>query len=173
MAGLPVYRAAGVPHPMEFLDFTSVTLDEFQQLVPPFEAAFHARMAAWRMDGEPQSRAAVHRLPDLPPADPGRSAVLHSGLPQNLCPPGGPGAPVWYGAGESQIVDPTSSCPHCWPPFAFWRCPEPLSSGRPGAAAQYLGGCRGDRGCPAGGGYDFARQWRFLSSAASNTPLCP
>ena len=38
--------------PMEFLDFTSVTLDEFQQLVPPFEAAFHARMAAWRMDGK-------------------------------------------------------------------------------------------------------------------------
>ena len=23
--------------PMEFLDFTSLTLDEFQQLVPPFE----------------------------------------------------------------------------------------------------------------------------------------
>ena len=26
--------------PMAFLDFTSVTLDEFQQLVPPFETAF-------------------------------------------------------------------------------------------------------------------------------------
>ena len=32
--------------PTEFLDLTSVTLDEFQQLVPPFEAAFHARMRA-------------------------------------------------------------------------------------------------------------------------------
>src|SRR5438128_8043957 len=41
--------------PMAFLDFTSVTLDEFQQLVPPFEAAFHARMAAWRMDGKPRT----------------------------------------------------------------------------------------------------------------------
>jgi len=40
-------------HPMEFLDFTSVTLDELQQLVPPFEAAFQSRMAAWRMDGKP------------------------------------------------------------------------------------------------------------------------
>src|SRR5467141_2631081 len=40
---------------MEFLDFTSVTLDEFQQLVPPFEAAFHARMAVWRMDGKPRT----------------------------------------------------------------------------------------------------------------------
>jgi len=41
--------------PIEFLDFTSLTLDEFQQLVPPFEAAFHARMAAWRMDGTPRT----------------------------------------------------------------------------------------------------------------------
>ncbi len=41
--------------PMEFLDLTSVTLDEFQQLVPPFEAAFHARMAAWRMEGKPRT----------------------------------------------------------------------------------------------------------------------
>jgi hypothetical protein len=41
--------------PLEFLDFTSVTLDEFQQLVPPFEAAFHARMATWRVDRKPRT----------------------------------------------------------------------------------------------------------------------
>src|SRR5437870_4579719 len=41
--------------PLEFLDFTSVTLVEFQQLVPPFEVAFQARMAAWRMDGKPRT----------------------------------------------------------------------------------------------------------------------
>jgi hypothetical protein len=41
--------------PMEFLDCTSLTLDEFQQLVPPFETTFHARMAAWRMDGKPRT----------------------------------------------------------------------------------------------------------------------
>src|SRR6266853_2047010 len=41
--------------PTEFLDLTSVTLDEFQQLVPPFEAAFQAHMAAWRMDGKPRT----------------------------------------------------------------------------------------------------------------------
>src|SRR2546427_2522847 len=40
-------------HPVEFLDFTSLTLDEFQQLLPPFEAAFQAHMAAWRLDGKP------------------------------------------------------------------------------------------------------------------------
>jgi len=41
--------------PTEFLDFTSLTLDEFQQLVPPFEAAFHAHLAAWRLDGKPRT----------------------------------------------------------------------------------------------------------------------
>ncbi len=39
----------------EFLDFTSLTLDEFQQLVPPFEAAFQAHMAAWCLDGKPRT----------------------------------------------------------------------------------------------------------------------
>ena len=41
--------------PTEFLDFTSLTLDEFQQLVLPFEAAFQAYMAAWRLDGKPRT----------------------------------------------------------------------------------------------------------------------
>jgi Helix-turn-helix of DDE superfamily endonuclease len=41
--------------PTEFLDLTSLTLDEFQQLVPPFEAAFKAHMAAWRLDGKPRT----------------------------------------------------------------------------------------------------------------------
>ena len=54
--------------PMEFLDFTSVTLDEFQQLVPPFEAAFQARMTAWRMDGKPRTarRFTVYQNCPLP-----------------------------------------------------------------------------------------------------------
>ena len=54
--------------PLEFLDFTSLTLDEFQQLVPPFETAFHARMVAWRMDGKPRiaRRFTVYRTCPLP-----------------------------------------------------------------------------------------------------------
>ena len=58
--------------PLEFLDFTSLTLDEFQQLVPPFETAFHARMAAWRMDGKPRTarRFTVYKnCPLLTPED--------------------------------------------------------------------------------------------------------
>jgi hypothetical protein len=41
--------------PMEFLDLTSLTLDEFEQLIPPFEAAFQAHMARWRLDGKPRT----------------------------------------------------------------------------------------------------------------------
>jgi DDE superfamily endonuclease len=41
--------------PTEFLDFTSLTLAEFQMLVPPFEAAFQAHMAVWRLDGKPRA----------------------------------------------------------------------------------------------------------------------
>ena len=54
--------------PTEFLDFTSLTLDEFQQLVPPFEAAFQAHMAAWRLDGKPRTarRFAVYTNCPLP-----------------------------------------------------------------------------------------------------------
>jgi hypothetical protein len=37
--------------PTEVLDLTSLTVDEFQQLVPPFDAAFQAHMAQWRFDG--------------------------------------------------------------------------------------------------------------------------
>src|SRR5215831_15946698 len=54
--------------PMEVLDFTSLTLDEFQQLVPPFETAFQCHMAAWRMDGKPRTarRFAVYKTCPLP-----------------------------------------------------------------------------------------------------------
>ena len=54
--------------PMEFLDFTSLTLDEFQQLVPPFETAFQCHMAAWRMDGKPRTarRFTVYKNCPLP-----------------------------------------------------------------------------------------------------------
>jgi DDE superfamily endonuclease len=41
--------------PTEFLDFTSLTREEFQALIPPFEAAFQAHMATWRLDGKPRT----------------------------------------------------------------------------------------------------------------------
>ena len=41
--------------PTEFLDFTSLTVEEFQVLIPPFEAAFQAHMAMWCLDGTPRT----------------------------------------------------------------------------------------------------------------------
>jgi hypothetical protein len=57
--------------PMEFLDFTSLTLDEFQQLVPPFETAFRCYMAVWRMDGKPRTarRFTVYQNCPLPTSE--------------------------------------------------------------------------------------------------------
>jgi hypothetical protein len=54
--------------PTEFLDFTSLTLNEFQQLLPPFEAAFQAHMAAWCLDGKPRTarQFAVYKNCPLP-----------------------------------------------------------------------------------------------------------
>src|SRR6266566_512567 len=54
--------------PTEFLDLTSLTLDEFQQLVPPFETAFQMHMAAWRLDGKPRTarQFAVYQNCPLP-----------------------------------------------------------------------------------------------------------
>jgi Helix-turn-helix of DDE superfamily endonuclease len=54
--------------PTEFLDLTSLTLAEFQQLVPPCEAAYHAHLAAWRLDGKPRTarRFTVYKNCPLP-----------------------------------------------------------------------------------------------------------
>src|SRR3954451_24461441 len=49
--------------PAEFLNLTSLTPEEFQVLVAPFEAAFQEHMAAWRLDGKPRTarRFTVYR----------------------------------------------------------------------------------------------------------------
>ena len=49
--------------PAEFLNLTSLTLEEFEVLVAPFEAAFQNHMAAWRLDGKPRTarRFTVYR----------------------------------------------------------------------------------------------------------------
>jgi len=53
MASIPL---ADVPsRPTEFLDVTSLTLAEFQLLLPPFATALQTHMAAWRLDGKPRT----------------------------------------------------------------------------------------------------------------------
>jgi hypothetical protein len=41
--------------PTEVLELTSLTLDEWQRLVPAFAAAFEAPRAAWRLAGRPRT----------------------------------------------------------------------------------------------------------------------
>src|SRR5206468_12054495 len=59
---------------------TRVTLAEFQSLVPPFEAAFHAPLAAWRLDGKPRitRRCTVDKHGPLPPPEERRCCMLVS-----------------------------------------------------------------------------------------------
>jgi hypothetical protein len=65
--------------PAEFLNLTSLTLEEFEALVAPFEAAFQGRRGASMGNPEP-----LHRLSDLPAVNAGRSAVLPAHLPEDL-----------------------------------------------------------------------------------------
>src|SRR6266478_7178606 len=69
MAGLRFSDAQS--RPTELLDFTSLTLNEFQPLIPPFEAAFQAHMAAWRLDGKPRTarQFAVYQNCPLPTSE--------------------------------------------------------------------------------------------------------
>src|SRR5215510_14918932 len=55
---------------------------------------------------ETADRAPVYRLQKLSAPDPRRPALVHPGLPQNLCPPGGARALIRDGPGQSQSVDP-------------------------------------------------------------------
>ena len=54
--------------PTEVLDLTSLTLEEFRQLVPPFETAFQAHLTTWRLDGQPRTarRYTTYRNCPLP-----------------------------------------------------------------------------------------------------------
>ena len=50
------FRFADVQaRPAEFLNLTSLTVEEFEVLAAPFEAAFQDHMAAWRLDGKPRT----------------------------------------------------------------------------------------------------------------------
>lgn len=52
MAGLKFINIAN--NPTEILELTSLTLYEFETLIPYFETAFQAHMSLWRIDGKPR-----------------------------------------------------------------------------------------------------------------------
>src|SRR6266705_5748517 len=136
--------------PTEFLDLTSVTLDEFQLLVPPFEAAYQAHMASWRLDGKPliARRFTVYKnCPLTTPED--RLFFILVSLKTSA--PGGARAPVRHRLKQSQSVDSrppahtAGSAPHPR------RCPGPFPHG-PGPAVSRGGGRRAHGGHAAAEG---------------------
>jgi len=129
--------------PTEVLDFTSVTLEEFQHLVPPFEAAFQAHMREWRLDGKRRTarRFPVYQTCLLPTPEDRLLFILAyvktyalQGVQGRL-----------FSMGQSQSMD---SCPPARAPGGAARsrrCPRPLPD-RPGPAARRGGGGRGGHG---------------------------
>jgi len=100
---------------------------------------------------ETADRAPVYRVPELPPPDTGRPALVYSHLSEDVRPPGGARALIRHGPGQSESVDPRPVASVTRGAARPRRCPRPLPD-RPRPAARRLGGRRGDRGRPSGGG---------------------
>ena len=99
--------------PTEFLELTSLTCDEFQQLIPPFEAAFQAHMAAWRLDGQPRParRFSVYQNCPLPTSEDRLLFILVYIKTSALQVVQG----RLFGMGQSKPINGSmSSYPRCW-----------------------------------------------------------
>jgi len=116
---------------------TSLTLAEWQPLVLPFQTAFQAHMAAWRLDGKPRT---AHRyatsqncpLPTLPRAFVERLCWIPAALLSGMCVPGtssSTACPCGYAAvvnsSAQQLSVPTSTGAKSWTnslqsPFVLW-----------------------------------------------------
>src|SRR5262244_1536624 len=137
--------------PSEFLDLTSVTLDEFQQLVPPFEAAFQAHMAAWRLDGKPRTarQFSVYQNCPLPTSEDRLLFILAYVKTYSLQVVQG----RLFGMGQSKanqwihVLLPVTAHGPAHP----WRCPRPFSPG-PRPAPRGPGGRPRHGGRPARSG---------------------
>jgi hypothetical protein len=55
----------------DVLDFTSLTVEEFDRLVMPFEQAFQIHMADWRLDGKRRTKRAYSTYENCPLPTPG------------------------------------------------------------------------------------------------------
>ncbi len=99
--------------PTEVLYLTSLTLDEFRQLVPTFETAFQVHMATWRLDGQPRTARRYTTYQNCPLPTPEDRLLFILGLLEDLSAPSRAGAVVRHGPEQGASVDP---CPVCRPP---------------------------------------------------------
>ena len=123
--------------PAEFLNLTSLTLEEFEAWWRPSRPRSRKGGVAPRW--ETPNRPSLHRLPDLPAGNAGRSAVLPAHLPEDLRRSSGPGAAVRHEPEQSQPVDPCPAAGVARGAARPRRCPRPLPHGS-GAPAGCLGG---------------------------------
>jgi len=73
------------PHTTEVLDLTSLTVDEFAALVPPFEAAFLDYMATWTLHGRRRQSRRYTTYTNCPlPAPEDRLLFILVYLKQNM-----------------------------------------------------------------------------------------
>jgi hypothetical protein len=136
--------------PSAFLDVTSLTLDAFQQLVPLFETAFQAHLAALCLDGKPRigRRFTVYQNCPLPTPEDRLFFILV--YPQDLCSRWCTGAcSAW--AKAKPISGFTSSCHTAGSAPHPRRCPGPFPHG-PGPAVRRGGGRRAHGSHAAAGG---------------------
>jgi len=136
--------------PSACLDVTSLTLDEFQQLVPPFETAFQAHLAASRLDGKPliARRFTVYKNCPLPTLEDRLFFIL---VYLKTYAPGGARAPVRHGLKQSQSVDSRPPAHTAGSALHPRRCPGPFPHG-PGPAVRRGGGRRAHGSHAAAGG---------------------
>ena len=52
--------------PTAFVALTSLTVEEFEKLVPEFEKAFQEHMAKWRLDGKPRTKRSYTTYANCP-----------------------------------------------------------------------------------------------------------
>jgi hypothetical protein len=151
--------------PTEVLDLTSLTLEECQQLVPPFEVAFQAHMAHWRLDGQPRTARRYTTYTNCPLPTPEDRLPAYPGLLENLPPSGGTGAAVRDGSKQGPSMD---SCPlggAAGNPAHAGGCPQPILDG---IGPAHRGG-RGQRG-RGGRVTDHVRSARDSASTGTRLP---
>src|SRR5713101_6042685 len=109
------------------------------ELVPPFETAFQAHLAVWRLEGKPRTarRFTVYKNCPLPTPEDRLLFILV--YLKTLRTPGGARALIRHGPGQSQSVDPCPVAGVARGAAHPRRCPGPLPLG-PGPAPRY---CRG------------------------------
>jgi hypothetical protein len=115
--------------PTEVLDLTSLPVDEFQPLVPPFETAFQAHRAAWRLDRQPRMARRYTTDHNCPAANPRGSTVVYRGLREDLSPPGGAGAAGRDGPTQGSSVDSCLVSGPAGDAVHTRGCPDPVLDG--------------------------------------------